>query len=112
MTSQQATVLRAFKTAPGRKLTTSQLAGLHVVRYSARMMELRDEHGFSFVKKRLPGGGRQYEYKLVGEPADVERDSSGAPLDHGAPSSGAAVSLSAGTRRPPNPYEYELGEVA
>ena len=107
MTSQQAAVLRAFRQAPGRRLTTSQLAALCIVKYSGRMMELRDEHGYSFAKKWLPSG--QWEYRLVGGPS-VERDSSLASMDPDAHSSRAAVSLGA---RPLSPNEWDLrGEAA
>ena len=109
MNPQQTKILKAFQEAPGRRLTTSQLAGLYIVRYSARMMELRDCYGCAFTKKHLPDG--EWEYRLVSGP-DVERDGSRALP---ALSPQAAVSLSADRplNRPLNPYEWDLlGEVA
>ncbi len=103
MTSQQRQLLDAFRASPGRKLTTSQLASLPIVRYSARILELKGL-GYAFTKRHVGKG--QYEYKLT---HDVERDSSG--LRSPASSSPAAVSLSA--VRPLNPYEFDLlGEAA
>lgn len=131
MTKQQRIVFDAFRRAPGRKLTTAQLASLGVLRYSARIEELRHECGCDIPPRTYIGGG-EWEYRLVSGPG-VERDSGGVPSGSSRhePSRAAAVSLSvldetlredtasnakdgavsslsAPTHRPMSHYEYDL----
>lgn len=82
LSDQQLKILRAFRSAPGRRLTSTQLNALYVLRYSARIHELRLLK-FNIEKSRE---NSEWIYTLLSEPQefdvdpserDVERDDKG-----------------------------------
>src|ERR1700744_1237564 len=79
--SQQLKLLRAFRVAPGRTLSTNQLLSLRVPRYSARMHEMK-LLGFRFDRRKENG---EWLYTLVSEPQefDVEGTVSDSPDQSG-----------------------------
>lgn len=70
LTQQQSKIIRAFRRADGKRLSTTQLAELFIPRYGARIMELR-RAGFMIDKTHENG---KWVYQLLSEPEDVRFD--------------------------------------
>lgn len=78
MTPQQRKVLTMLEAHP-EGVTNGQFAASKVLRYSARVEELRKDFGLQIACERLSGG--TYLYRLESHPQGTQESGSGSPAD-------------------------------